>query len=146
MTRDIIIKGAFEKLMSEAGISPADTVIVYGDNNNWFAAYGLWLFKIYGHKDVRLMNGGRAKWLNENDKELASIKPTITPTNYTVTKVDCNSSPPAVSAVFGGISYVRSSAFRRSYTGPRERGTPNMVPSRQGVNCYGRFNAARETA
>lgn len=88
VTRDIIGKGAFEKLMSEAGISPADTVIVYGDNNNWFAAYGLWLFKIYGHKDVRLMNGGRAKWLNENDKELTTIKPTITPTNYTVTKVD----------------------------------------------------------
>ncbi len=66
--RDIISKEAFEKLLGDAGISPNDTVILYGDNNNWFSAYGFWLFKIYGHKDVRLMNGGRVKWLNENDK------------------------------------------------------------------------------
>jgi len=68
--RDIISKEAFEKLLGDAGISPNDTVILYGDNNNWFSAYGFWLFKIYGHKDVRLMNGGRVKWLNENDKPL----------------------------------------------------------------------------
>ena len=52
--RDIISKEAFEKLVGGAGISPEDTVVLYGDNNNWFAAYGFWLFKIYGHKDVRL--------------------------------------------------------------------------------------------
>src|SRR2546427_4750312 len=63
--RDIISKDAFEKLVGGAGISPNDTVVVYGDNNNWFAAYGFWLFKIYGHKDVRLMNGGRVKWLKD---------------------------------------------------------------------------------
>ena len=66
LRRDIISKEAFEKLVGGAGVSPNDTVILYGDNNNWFAAYGFWLFKIYGHKDVRLMNGGRVKWLNEN--------------------------------------------------------------------------------
>ena len=59
--RVIVSKQGFERLMSEAGISPSDTVILYGDNNNWFAAYGFWLFKLYGHKDVRLMNGGRVK-------------------------------------------------------------------------------------
>ena len=77
--RDIISKEAFEKLVGDAGISPEDTVIVYGDNNNWFAAYGFWLFKIYGHKDVRLMNGGRVKWLNENDKTLTTDKPAADP-------------------------------------------------------------------
>ena len=80
--RDIISKEAFEKLLGNAGISPSDTVILYGDNNNWFAAYGFWLFKIYGHKDVRLMNGGRVKWLNEPDKELTTERPMIISTQY----------------------------------------------------------------
>src|SRR6185436_1975883 len=86
--RDIITKEAFEKLVGGAGISPNDTVIVYGDNNNWFAAYGFWLFKIYGHKDVRLMNGGRVKWLNESDKQLVTDAPQITPTSYKVTQTN----------------------------------------------------------
>jgi len=80
--RDIIDRETFEKLVGGAGISPGDTVVVYGDNNNWFAAYGLWLFKIYGHKDVRLMNGGRVKWLNEKDKSLTTEIPKVTPVAY----------------------------------------------------------------
>src|SRR5581483_10677314 len=87
VSRDIISKEAFEKLVGGAGISPSDTVIVYGDNNNWFAAYGFWLFKLYGHKDVRLMNGGRIKWLNESDKELTTDVPHPKPTPYKVTEV-----------------------------------------------------------
>jgi thiosulfate/3-mercaptopyruvate sulfurtransferase len=86
--RDIISKEDFEKLVGEAGISPRDTVVLYGDNNNWFAAYGFWLFKIYGHADVRLMNGGRVKWLNESDKTLTTEKPTATPVPYKVTQVN----------------------------------------------------------
>ncbi len=80
--RDIISKEAFEKLVGGAGISPSDTVILYGDNNNWFAAYGFWLFKIYGHKDVRLMNGGRVKWLNEKDRPLTTDVPQPAPVGY----------------------------------------------------------------
>ena len=80
--RDIISKESFEKLVGNAGISPSDTVILYGDNNNWFAAYGFWLFKIYGHKDVRLMNGGRVKWLNEKDKPLTTEAAPATPVAY----------------------------------------------------------------
>src|SRR5437773_12024282 len=80
--RDIIGKEAFEKLAGGAGISPKDAVILYGDNNNWFAAYGFWLFKIYGHKDVRLMNGGRVKWLNEKDKQHTTEVPKVTPAPY----------------------------------------------------------------
>src|SRR5262245_38322773 len=80
--RDIIGKEAFEKLVGGAGIASVDTVVLYGDNNNWFAAYGFWLFKIYGHKDVRLMNGGRVKWLNEKDKPLTTEVPKVTPVDY----------------------------------------------------------------
>ncbi len=84
--RDIISKEAFEKLVGGAGISPDDTVVLYGDNNNWFAAYGLWLFKLYGHKDVRLMNGGRVKWLNEKDKPLTTEVPQTSPVAYKIAK------------------------------------------------------------
>src|SRR6201984_3130197 len=83
--RDIISQEAFEKLVGGAGISPKDLVVLYGDNNNWFAAYGFWLFKIYGHKDVRLMNGGRVKWLNEKDKPLTTEVPRVLPVPYEVT-------------------------------------------------------------
>ena len=63
--RDIPSAEAFATLMEQSGISNDTTVILYGDNNNWFAAYTLWLMKYYGHTDVRLMNGGRQKWLAE---------------------------------------------------------------------------------
>lgn len=84
--RDIISREAFEALMERSGISNDTTVILYGDNNNWFAAYALWMMKYYGHEDVRLMNGGRAKWLAEG-RELATEAPNVTPGRYTVSKV-----------------------------------------------------------
>jgi thiosulfate/3-mercaptopyruvate sulfurtransferase len=80
--RDITPWYQLESLLKRSGIEPQTTIIIYGDNNNWFAAYGFWLFKIYGHKDVRLMNGGRVKWLNESDKELTTELPKIVPTQY----------------------------------------------------------------
>lgn len=86
--RDIIGKQEFEQLLGGAGISPGDTVILYGNNNNWFATYGFWLFKLYGHKDVRLMNGGRVKWLNETDKELITERPKIVSTQYRACEPD----------------------------------------------------------
>jgi thiosulfate/3-mercaptopyruvate sulfurtransferase len=64
-SRDVPSPEAFQELMERSGISNDTTVILYGDNNNWFAAYTLWLMKYYGHDDVRLMNGGRQKWLSE---------------------------------------------------------------------------------
>src|SRR3954451_12142324 len=60
--RDFVNKEQFEKLLSERGISTDDTVVLYGGNNNWFAAYAYWYFKLYGHRDVRLIDGGRKKW------------------------------------------------------------------------------------
>ena len=65
LRRDIPDKTAFEALMGQAGITNDTTVILYGDMNNWFATYALWLMKYYGHADVRLMNGGRHKWIDE---------------------------------------------------------------------------------
>ena len=63
--RDVIQKEDLERLLVEAGIDNNTTVILYGDNNNWFAAWAFWELKIYGHRDVRIMNGGRKKWLVE---------------------------------------------------------------------------------
>jgi thiosulfate/3-mercaptopyruvate sulfurtransferase len=60
--RDFVSKEQFEKLLSERGISNDDTVVLYGGNNNWFAAYAYWYFKVYGHADVKLLDGGRKKW------------------------------------------------------------------------------------
>jgi thiosulfate/3-mercaptopyruvate sulfurtransferase len=63
-------------------MSPRGTWVLYGDNNNWFAAYGFWLFKIHGHENVKLMNGGRQKWLNERDKPFTTDRPTFTRVSY----------------------------------------------------------------
>jgi thiosulfate/3-mercaptopyruvate sulfurtransferase len=63
--RDIASKEQIEQLLSEAGVNNDDTVILYGDNNNWFAAYAYWLLEMYGHKNLKLMDGGRKKWVEE---------------------------------------------------------------------------------
>jgi thiosulfate/3-mercaptopyruvate sulfurtransferase len=63
--REILSKAGFETLMADSGIDNATTVLLYGDNNNWFAAWALWQLKIYGHEEVALINGGRKKWIEE---------------------------------------------------------------------------------
>jgi thiosulfate/3-mercaptopyruvate sulfurtransferase len=89
IARDIISKDAFEALLSKAGIGPNTTVILYGDNNNWFAAYAFWLFKYYGHNDVRLINGGRKKLVAEN-VSLTTEVPSYPETNYKVGSVNAD--------------------------------------------------------
>ena len=64
--RDVIGKADMEQLLGAAGVDNTTTVVLYGDNNNWFAAWAFWQMKYYGHNDVRLMNGGRVKWVAEN--------------------------------------------------------------------------------
>jgi thiosulfate/3-mercaptopyruvate sulfurtransferase len=66
VTRNILTKEAYENLLQKAGVSNDTTLILYGDFNNWFAAFAFWVFKYYGFKDVRIMNGGRKKWLIED--------------------------------------------------------------------------------
>jgi thiosulfate/3-mercaptopyruvate sulfurtransferase len=85
--RDLIDKSALEKLLGQSGVSNDTTVVLYGDNNNWFAAYALWQLKYYGHKDVRLMNGGRKKWLEEKHP-LTTEPPRIVPVQYHATGPD----------------------------------------------------------
>ena len=87
LRRDIIPKAKFEQLLGQSGISSNTTVILYGDNNNWFAAWALWQLKVYGHQDVRLMNGGRKKWIAEG-RELTTTAPKITPTTYRASEPD----------------------------------------------------------
>jgi thiosulfate/3-mercaptopyruvate sulfurtransferase len=74
LRRDILSKEQLEALMSSSGISRDSTVVIYGDNNNWFSAWAAWQMKIYGHDDVRLMDGGRKKWLAEG-RELSTEAP-----------------------------------------------------------------------
>lgn len=78
LRRDIVSKARLETLLGKAGIGNAHTVVLYGDNNNWFAAYAYWLLRYYGHQDARLMNGGRKKWIDEGHpvtKERAEVRP-----------------------------------------------------------------------
>jgi thiosulfate/3-mercaptopyruvate sulfurtransferase len=77
VVRDILPKPQFAALMTQSGIDNDTTVVLYGDNNNWFAAWAFWQMKIYGHQDVRIMDGGRKKWLAEGrDLETMSRKAT----------------------------------------------------------------------
>src|SRR5688572_20297800 len=83
--RDIISKDDLEKLLSQAGVSNSDTIILYGDNNNWFAAYAFWVLQMYGHQNLKLMDGGRKKWLDEN-RPTTKDAPSVTPTSYTASE------------------------------------------------------------
>jgi thiosulfate/3-mercaptopyruvate sulfurtransferase len=80
--RDLIEKPEFERLLGSRGVGNDTTVILYGDRNNWFAAYAYWYLKIYGHVDVRLMDGGRQKWSDEN-RELSADAPSPKKVTYT---------------------------------------------------------------
>ncbi|MFN2469570.1 MAG: sulfurtransferase [Gaiellaceae bacterium] len=71
--RDLIEKDAFEQLMTGSGISNDTTLVLYGDKNNWFAAYAYWYLKIYGHEDVRILDGGRQKWLDEGRETTTEV-------------------------------------------------------------------------
>ncbi len=85
--RDITPWYQFESLLIRSGIEPSSTVVIYGDSNNWFAAWAFWQLKIYGHSDVRLLNGGRKKWLAEG-REVTNDIPGCSKTRYPVPAQD----------------------------------------------------------
>jgi len=85
--RDFLNKAAFEALLGKHGIGNDTTVVFYGDRNNWYATYAYWLFRYFGHRDVRVMNGGRAKWEAEGRPFTRDI-PTYAPTTYTAQEPD----------------------------------------------------------
>ncbi|WP_345944591.1 sulfurtransferase [Halobacterium sp. GSL-19] len=80
-TRDILDKDAFESLLGSHGITEDSTVVLYGDNSNWFAAYAYWQFKYYGHDDVKLLDGGRDYWV-DNDYPTSEEPPSFSATDY----------------------------------------------------------------
>jgi thiosulfate/3-mercaptopyruvate sulfurtransferase len=83
--RDILSKEALEELLGKSGISNDDTIVLYGDNNNWFAAFAFWILKLYGAKDVRLIDGGRKKWVADG-RELTTQEENPAPATYTITE------------------------------------------------------------
>ena len=85
--RDFVNKAQFEALLSRKGIADDDTVVLYGGNNNWFASYAYWYFTLYGHQDVRLLDGGRKKWELESRELVADVVDRV-PTTYTASEQD----------------------------------------------------------
>jgi thiosulfate/3-mercaptopyruvate sulfurtransferase len=81
LVRDIIPLKKLEELLGKSGIDNKTTIVLYGDNNNWFAAWAFWQLKMYGHQDVRMMDGGRKKWLAEG-RELTADKPNVAAKTY----------------------------------------------------------------
>lgn len=105
--RDYIDRAHFEQLMSNAGIANDTTVIFYGDKNNWWACYALWVFHLFGHKHTKIMNGGRQKWIDEG-RPLEKQAPAYPPTLYKAPERDDHT--------------LR--AFRNDVFGHLERGLP----------------------
>lgn len=85
--RDIIPRPAFEELMATSGIANDTTVVLYGDSNNWFAAWAFWQMKLYGHNDVRIMDGGRKKWEKEG-RPMTTAVPAVRPALYHASDAD----------------------------------------------------------
>jgi thiosulfate/3-mercaptopyruvate sulfurtransferase len=85
--RDLVEKEVFERLLGERGIANDTAIVLYGDKNNWFAAYAYWYLKIYGHEDVRILDGGRQKWIDEG-RELNADPPVREPAQYTAQERD----------------------------------------------------------
>ena len=85
--RDIASREDFSKLLSESGIGPDTTIVLYGDNNNWFAAWAYWQLKLYGHRDVRILDGGRKYWLDQG-LPLSTDVPSYAPTGYALPEPD----------------------------------------------------------
>ncbi|WP_151952226.1 sulfurtransferase [Brevibacterium sp. Marseille-P9724] len=158
--RDYVQGPEFAEMMSSKGISRDDTIVVYGDKSNWWAAYAMWVFKLFGHADVRLMDGGRAKWEAEG-REMTREKPQRERSDYPV--VERNDAPirallPEVLEAIGQIPLidVRSP---QEYTGERthmpdypEEGalrgghipTAHSVPWATAANDDGTFKSAEE--
>src|SRR5579859_850677 len=85
--RDFVSKADFEALMSRYGVTNDTTIVFYGDKSNWYAAYSFWLFRMYGHRDLRIMNGGRAKWEAEG-RAYVKDAPNFAATSYTARDAD----------------------------------------------------------
>ncbi|MGH2487055.1 MAG: sulfurtransferase, partial [Ktedonobacterales bacterium] len=119
--RDFVNKHDFEALMRRYGVSNDTTVVFYGDKNNWYAAYSFWLFRLYGHQSVKLMNGGRVKWEAEN-RPYTKETPSFAATSYTAKEPDLS---------------IR--AFRRQVEAELDKGQPALVDVRSNDEYTGKL-------
>ena len=161
VNRDFVDKAGFEQLMRERGVSNDTTVVLYGDKNNWYATYGFWLFRYFGHKDVRVMDGGRAKWEAEG-RAYSKDVPSYPETDYSAREADAsirafrddvlkqvNAGSPALVDVrspaeytgelLHAIGYDQEGAQRAGHV----RGAQN-VPWGTAANADGTFKSAEE--
>ena len=135
LVRDIVPTSKLEELLGKTGIDNKTTIVLYGDNNNWFAAWAFWQLKIYGHEDVRIMDGGRKKWLAEG-RELSTDKPSFPAKTY-----KANGARPVAARVPAGGAEGRAGqergARRRAQPAgvhrrdPRAAGTAGNLPARR---------------
>ena len=114
--RDFVNKAQFEALLSSRGVANDDTIVLYGGNNNWFAAYAYWYFKLYGHDDVKLLDGGRKKWSSTAASSPTSCRSAPRPPTPRRTRT-CRSAPTATRS-------WPQSARRTSSTCARPTSTP----------------------
>ncbi len=119
LRRDIIPRAKFEQLLGRSGIDNTTAIILYGDNNNWFAAWAFWQLKVYGHRDVRLMNGGRKKWIAEG-RELTTERPNVAPKAYQANEPDASIRsllPEVMNAVAEGSAQLVDVRSPQEFTG-----------------------------
>ena len=130
LIRDLISKEKFEALLSKSGISNDSTVILYGGNNNWFATYAFWYFKVYGHQDVRLLDGGRKRW-ELDARPFVTEVPTRTATRYVAKERD-NSIRAYRDEVIAAIGTLNIVDVRSPAEFSGELAAPAHLPQEQG--------------
>ena len=130
LIRDLISKEKFEALLSKSGISNDSTVILYGGNNNWFATYAFWYFKVYGHQDVRLLDGGRKRW-ELDARPFVTVVPSRTATRY-VAKGRDNSIRAYRDEVIAAIGILNIVDVRSPAEFSGELAAPAHLPQEQG--------------
>ena len=130
LIRDLISKEKFEALLSKSGIANDSTVILYGGNNNWFATYAFWYFKVYGHQDVRLLDGGRKRW-ELDARPFVTVVPTRTATRYVAKERD-NSIRAYRDEVIAAIGTLNIVDVRSPAEFSGELAAPAHLPQEQG--------------
>lgn len=130
LIRDLISKEKFEALLSKSGISNDSTVVLYGGNNNWFATYAFWYFKVYGHQDVRLLDGGRKRW-ELDARPFVTEVPTRIATRYVAKERD-NSIRAYRDEVIAAIGALNIVDVRSPAEFSGELAAPAHLPQEQG--------------
>ncbi len=130
LIRDLISKEKFEALLSKSGISNDSTVVLYGGNNNWFATYAFWYFKVYGHQDVRLLDGGRKRWELDSRAFVTEVS-TRTATRYVASERD-NSIRAYRDEVIAAIGILNIVDVRSPAEFSGELAAPAHLPQEQG--------------